>query len=89
MNKLFKEREDINKLYNAPEYRRWRYVAFAVISIAVILLLSMIIRIDDLSPKIMLFMRGCVGLCALIFVIIVGIITYKVNTRYINNRNHH
>lgn len=89
MNKLLQERESINKLFNAPEYRCMKYVALSVISICITLLLSMIIWIDDISPKAMLFMRGCAGLCALVFIIIFGILVYRVNAQYIKNRHCH
>ena len=89
MNKLLQERESINKLFNATEYRCMKYVALSVISICITLLLSMIIWIDDISPKAMLFMRGYVGLCALVFIIIVCILVYRVNAQYIKNRHCH
>lgn len=89
MNKLLQERESINKLFKAPEYHYMKYVALSVISICIILLLSIIIWIDDISPKAILFMRGCAGLCALVFIIIVGILVYRVNVRHIKNRHCH
>lgn len=80
------DREDINRLYNAPENRRLKYAAMAVIGVVIILLLSMVVWFDDISPKAMLIMRGCAGLGAIIFVVLVGILTYRVNKQHISGR---
>lgn len=87
MNKYFQEREELNNLYNAPEYRRLKYCAFAFIAVAICLLLAISIWSDKISVNAMLVMRGCAGVCAIIFVVIVGILSYRVNKQHVNNRN--
>lgn len=86
MNKRLQEREEINKLYNLPENRRLKYIALAVMAVVVVLLLSMTIWLENIPPKVMLIIRGCAGLGALVFVVLVGILTYRVNKQHITDR---
>lgn len=86
MNKRLQEREEINKLYNLPENRRLKYIALAVMAVVVVLLLSMIIWLENIPPKVLLIIRGCAGLGALVFVVLVGILTYRVNKQHITDR---
>lgn len=86
MNKRLQEREEINKLYNLPENRRLKYVALAVMAVVVVLLLSMTIWLENIPPKVLLIIRGCAGLGALVFVVLVGILTYRVNKQHITDR---
>lgn len=86
MNKRLQEREEINKLYNLPENRRLKYVALVVMAVVVVLLLSMTIWLENIPPKVLLIIRGCVGLGALVFVVLVGILTYRVNKQHITDR---
>lgn len=86
MNKYLREREEVNRSYNKPENRRLRNVAIAVIGIGILLLLSMIFWMDKIPYRVMLIMRGCAGLAAIIFVVLVGILTYRVNKQHIINR---
>lgn len=85
LNKFLKDRDAINQLYNAPENRRLKYAALAVITVVIILLLSMIIWLEDMSSKTMLIMRGCAGLGAIVFVALVGILSYRVNKQHLDN----
>lgn len=86
MNKRLQEREEINKLYNLPENRRLKYVALAVMAVVVVLLLSMTIWLENIPPKVLLIIRGYEGLGALVFVVLVGILTYRVNKQHITDR---
>lgn len=86
LGKRLQERMEKDRLYKTPENRRLKYAALAVIAIAIMLLLSMAIWIEEISTRTMLLMRGCAGLCAIIFGVLVGILTYRVNKQYINNR---
>ena len=86
INNIRHEREELNRLYNAPGHRRLKYAALTAIAVSIILILSMIIWIDELSPKAMLIMRGCAGLGAEIFVVLVGTSTYRVNKHHIADR---
>ncbi len=85
MDKYLREREELRRLYNAPKYRRMKYCAITVTAIVIILLLSMIIWIDKIPTNILLIMRGCAGLGATAFVIIIGILSYSVNKQHISN----
>ena len=86
IDKYLNDRDELNRLYNLPENRRLKYGALAVIAVVIILLLTMTIWIENISTKVMLIMRGCAGLGALIFVVLVGILTYRVNKQHITNR---
>lgn len=81
------EREDMNKLYHASQYGKLKYVALATIAIVIVLLFATIIWIEDLSSTAVAIMRGCAGLGAIIFVVLVGILTYRVNYHHIQNRH--
>ena len=86
MRNYLREREELRNLYNAPENRRLKYWAIVIIAIVIVLLLSIIIWADKISTNAMLIMRGCAGLGALSFVVIVGILSYRVNEKYISDR---
>lgn len=80
------EREEINRRYNMPGNRRLKYAALTVIGIVILLLLSMIVWIDAIPYRGMLIIRGCAGLGAIIFIVLVGILSYRVNKQHIINR---
>lgn len=81
------ERQEMEKYYRTPANLRLKYAALCAIGVAIILFVVMIFLIDSLSPGLMLFMRGCAGLCALIFVALVALLLYRVNTAYWQHRN--
>ncbi len=85
--KLLQERTELNSLYNAPANKRLKYSAIVVIAITIALIISMIIWMEDLSVTSILIMRGCAGLGAIIFVVLVGVLTYRVNSQHIQKRN--
>lgn len=74
------------EFYNTPANRRLKYVAISIISVAIAVFVAQIIWFDAISTKLYLFMRGCVGLCAIVFVILVTIIVYRVNRAFINQK---
>jgi p-aminobenzoyl-glutamate transporter AbgT len=86
LDKKIRERQELNKLYQSPENKGLKYSAFAVIAVVILLQISIIIWMEHISYPLMLFLRGCIGLGAIIFVILVGILAYRVNTRHIQNR---
>lgn len=86
IEKIMEEREDMNNLYHAPKYRKLKYWALAIITTVILLLFATIIWMEELTPNALLIIRGCAGLGALIFVVLVGVLTYRVN-RHIQNRN--
>lgn len=86
------ELPDMNRLQNefknlTPADRRLKYFAFAAIGIAIVLLLMMTFWLDELSLRALLVMRACAGLCAIVFVILVAVLTYRVYNAYFQNRN--
>ena len=86
LEKTNKEKEELNKIAQLPTNRKLKYLALFFISIGIILFLIMIIWFDDLSRDAIFTMRGCAGICAIIFLIIVGIYIHKINTIYHEQR---
>ena len=48
--------------------------------------LSMTIWVDKIPSNFILIMRSCAGLGTTLFVVIVGILSYRVNKQHISNR---
>lgn len=83
-NRFQQERE---KYYREKTNTRLKYVALISIGISIILLLTMAFGfVDYNNTTAILFMRGCAGLFALIFVVLVAIIEYRVNISYFNDK---
>lgn len=78
------DREELKKLYNAPANLRLKHIALCVIGMAIAILISMIFLVDNVLWQLWYFMRGCAGALAIIFVIIVTILVYRVNSAYIS-----
>lgn len=85
MNNLHQNKAELYRLYNLPRNRRLKYAVYAAAAVAILLLLVMAIWIDAIPAKLMLFMRGCVGLAAIVFVALAGVLYYRVNKQYIEN----
>lgn len=77
------DREELRKLYNAPANLRLKRIALCVIGVAIAMMISMIFLVDKASWQLLAVMRGCVGVLAIIFVIIVSVLVYRVNRDYI------
>ncbi len=77
------DREELKKLYNAPVNLRLKHIALCVIGMAIAILISMIFLVDKASWQLLAVMRGCAGVLAIIFVIIVTVLVYRVNNAYI------
>lgn len=71
-----------NKIANKPANKRLYCITIGIASIAFILSFAMVIWFNDIPSKGVLFMRGCVGLCAIITVIFAGIFFYRVFSEY-------
>lgn len=80
------QRREQEKYYREKTNLRLKWWAIAAISIAIILLVSTIFMMDSVTIKTILIMRGCAGLFALIFVVLVGILVFRVNNAYIRDR---
>ena len=77
------DREELRKLYNAPANLRLKRIALCVIGVAIAMMISMIFLVDKVSWQLLYFMRGCAGVLAIVFVVIVAILVYRVNRAYI------
>ncbi|GFI39882.1 MULTISPECIES: hypothetical protein [Bacteroidales] len=79
--------QEREKYYREKTNTRLKYVALISIGISIILLLTMAFGfVDYNNTTAILFMRGCAGLFALIFVVLVAIIVYRVNISYFNDK---
>ena len=91
MDNYFEKRDrfqqEREKYYREKTNTRLKYVALISIGISIILLLTMAFGfVDYNNTTAILFMRGCAGLFALIFVVLVAIIEYRVNISYFNDK---
>lgn len=79
--------QEREKCYREKTNTRLKYAALISIGISIILLLTMAFGfVDYNNTTAILFMRGCAGLFALIFVVLVAIIVYRVNVSYFNDK---
>lgn len=79
--------QEREKYYREKTNTWLKYVALISIGISIILLLTMAFGfVDYNNTTAILFMRGCAGLFALIFVVLVAIIVYRVNISYFNDK---
>jgi hypothetical protein len=86
MKRYWQNKQDINQLFNAPQFRKLKYAALTVIAIVIAVQLAMIIWLDHIPYKTMLFLRVCVGGGAIIFVILVAILVYKAYSEYFHDQ---
>lgn len=91
MANYFEQRErfqqEREKYYREKTNLRLKYAALISIVISIILLLTMAFGFVDFNNMTaILFMRGCAGLFALVFVVLVGILVYRVNTSYFKDK---
>lgn len=83
-NRFQQERK---KYYREKTNTRLKYAALISIGISIILLLTMAFAyVDYNNTTTILFMRACAGVFALIFVVLVAIIVYRVNVSYFSGR---
>ena len=75
------------KYYCEKTNLRLKYAALISIGISIILLLIMAFGFVGFeNSAALLFMRGCAGLFAIIFVVLVGILVYRVNTSFFKDK---
>lgn len=79
-------RDELNKIYNKPANRKLKYCSIAAGSVCLALLLAILIFMEQLSYRTILLMKGFTGLFAIIFVVLYGILIYRVNREYINRK---
>lgn len=78
--------EERKKLFNRPANKRLKYLAMAVGAITIVIQLLILFFIEQLSYQNRLLMEGFVGLFAIIFVSLYGVLMYGVNKEYIHMR---
>lgn len=81
-----KQRQEKEIYWKDKSNLRLKYFALSSISISIILLLIMAFGLDYISPEMVMFIEGCVGLFAIIFVILVAILVYRVNVAHLKDR---
>lgn len=74
--------KDLDRIYHARVNMRLKYIAVGILGIGIALLLVATLCFDHISWTTMLVMRGCAGVSAIIFVILTGILVYRVNNEY-------
>lgn len=79
-------RDELNKLYNKPANRKLKYCAVVAVSITLALMLAMLICMKLLSYRNLLLIKGLAGSFAIIFVVLIGVLVYRVNREYINSK---
>lgn len=94
MSNYFEKKERISqereKYYHEKTNVRLKYAALISIGISIILLLTMAFGLVNFNnTTVLLFMRGCAGLFAFIFVVLVGILVYRVNISYFEDKAKH
>ena len=77
-----KEKAEWYKIINLPSNRKLKYLALSFISVSIILLIILLIWFETLSREAFLIMRGCSGLFAIFFAVIVTIYLYRINTAF-------
>lgn len=82
------DREELKKLYNTPTNLRLKNIALCVIGVAIAIMISLIFLMDNISLQLLAVMRGCAGVLAIIFVIMVAVLVYRVNSAYIAGKRH-
>lgn len=82
LRNTYVEKAALDKIAASQANRILKYIALAFALIAIVLLMIMIIWLDSFSLTTILVLRGCVGLCAIIFIIFVAIYLYRVNYSY-------
>ena len=80
------DREELRKLYNTTANLRLKRIALCIIGVAIAIMISMIFLVDKVSWQLLYFMRGCAGILAIVFVIIVAVPVYRVNCAYIQKK---
>lgn len=81
------ERKAHGKYYRQKPNLRLKYAALASIAISIMLLLILAFgSVDRNNTDLISVMRGCAGLFAIVFAVLVGILVYRVNSAYLNDK---
>lgn len=79
-------RRAFRRYYNERTNKRLKYIALASVSVAIFLMIIMVFSLDSLSMRSLLFMRGCAGLFAIVFIVLAATIVYRANVAYFKDK---
>ena len=83
-----KMQQEQEKYYREETNLRLKYAALISIVMSIILMAIMALGIVDLdNTNAILILRGCAGLFAIFFVVLVGILVFRVNTSYFKDKS--
>lgn len=76
------QRQEIERISQSRGNLRLKYAAIGVIGVAIGLQIAGIIWMGYMSDRMLLFLRGFAGLFAIVFVVLVCILVYRVQSEY-------
>lgn len=80
-------RSERAKYYREKTNRRLKYAAIAAICVSIALMPLTVLLLDDVTDRTLLLLRGLIGLFAVLFVVLVAILEYKVNKAYFMDKS--
>ena len=80
------DKEEFERFGRILSNRKYKYIALAFAITGIIFLFITIIGIDSFPLKLILFLRGCAGICASFFIIFVAIYLYRVYKTLFNQK---
>lgn len=84
---IYKETEEKRKIAQLPVNRRLKYISWFFGIAVIAILITLIIGIDSFSLTALLILRGCAGLCAILFLISVACYLYRINYTYYKQKS--
>ena len=89
LEKTYEEKEELNKIARLRENRIYKYLALAFATAMIALLIIMLSGLDTFSLTTFLVLRGCVGLCAILFLVFVACYLLRVYGTYYKQKANH
>ena len=86
MKKYLENKAEIEREFYAPKHKQLKIAALAVISAVIAAELAMLFLFDYISLRTRLFIQGCAGVGAAVFVILAAIWAYRVYSEVIRKR---
>lgn len=74
------------KISKEPRNALLKYIAIGFMSVGIILEIIILIWIDQLSDRAILWLQGITGVCAIMGLIFTAVFLFRVNSKAINNR---
>lgn len=87
LEKIYEEKEKLNKIAQLPTNKKFKYLSIAFGISALVLLIIMILGLEIFSLTVFWVLRGCVGICAILFLIFVGYYLYRVYFTYYKQKS--